>query len=155
MSNANHHQDSLGLPVPSRQAAGTSPLDAPPVERDGYEYTLPQRIMFSPAWQRYAAGKFTERDLVFVMGEPSAKDEADANKFAPNNTINMLSRLEQLCLTKIGDRLVRRNQTLIDDWYRAIGRPGRAIVEATFMRMYQVDPAEVEGVLAEGKPVTV
>lgn len=151
---SNPHTDPMGLPAPTR-AVPTSPLDAPSPERDGYEYTLPARLMETPAWQRYAAGKFTERDLVFVMGEPTTKDEADAAKFAPNNTVGMLSRLEQYCLLKIGDRLVKRNQQLLDDWYKAIGRPGRAIVESAFLKMYQAEPGEVEAVLASGKPITV
>lgn len=155
-NNANPHMDTLGLPAPQRPATGMSPLDAPSPERDGYEYTLPARIMETPAWQRYAAGfGFTEADLVFVMGEPTTADEGNAAKFAPNNTVGMLSRLEQLCLLRVGARPVRRNQTLIDNWYKAIGHPGRKIVEAAFLKMYQVDPAEVEGVLASGKPITV
>jgi hypothetical protein len=155
MSNANHHQDSLGLPAPQRPAAGTSPLDAPLQERDGYEYRLPDRILNTPAWERYAAGKFTADDLTFVMGEPTTKDEADAAKFAPNNTVGMLNRLEQYCLLRIGNRPVRRNQDLLDNWYKAIGRQGRSIVESAFLKMYQIDPAEVEQVLAAGKPITV
>lgn len=155
MSNANPHQDSLGLPAPQRPVAGTSPLDAPMQERDGYEYCLPEKIMETPAWKRYAPGKFTAADLVFVMGEPTTKDEADAAKFAPNNTVGMLNRLEQYCILRIGGRPVRRNQEFLDSWYKAIGRPGRAIVESAFLKMYQVDPGEVEQVLAAGKPVTV
>lgn len=150
----NPHTDSLGLPSPQRSAAG-SPLEAPVAERDGYEYTLPARIMESPQWQRHAAGHFNERDLTFVMAEPSPKDEEDAAKFAPNNTVAMLTRLEKYCLIKIGDRLVRRNEQLLERYYKAIGAPGRRIIEAIFLRMYQVDPAEVEGVIAAGKSVSV
>lgn len=153
MSNSIPHTDALGLPSP--RAAASGPLDAPSQERDGYEYTLPARILSTPSWQRYAPGKFTEADLTFVMGEPTTKDEADAAKLAPNNTVAMLNKLEQYCILRIGTRAVRRNQQLLEDWYRAIGRAGRTIVESAFLKMYQVDPSEVEGVLAAGKPITV
>lgn len=147
-----HLQDPIGLPSPQR--AASTPLDAPPAERDGYEYTLPQSILQSPAWQRHG-GKFSERDLTIVMVEPGPKDETDAAKFAPNNAELMINRLEQTCLWKIGDRLVRRNQDLLDSYYRAIGIIGRKTIEQIFIRMYQVDPGQIEAVISAGKPVTV
>lgn len=153
---SNQHIDQMGLPAPQQRNPVTlGPAEAPSPERDGYEYVLPHRIMELPSWQRYGT-QFTEADLSFVMCEPTTKDEDDATKFAPpNNMVAMMNRLEQLCLHRIGGRMVRRNQTLIDAWYKAIGHVGRKIVEATFLKLYQVDPAEVEGVLAAGKPVTV
>jgi hypothetical protein len=146
-------KDPMGLLQGAGAAAQPANILKPPVrEVDGYEFTLPTRLLDTAPAKRYG---LLEKDLTFVFIEPTPSIEKSAKKFAGGDPEKFGERIMDMCLYSIGGEVVNLNQSRMDSWYLQIGTTGRHLVKTIYLRNFAtVTDDDINAVEASKKAVT-